>query len=227
VTSVKSGARRQRAAHTRLRIIRAAHEEFLRHGYHGATIAAVARRAGVATQTVYFVFHTKAELISAVIDTAVLGEDDPTPPEATGWWRAMQVADSAPDALRHFVRGAAPRSQRAAGISELLRAAALTDPEVHARWEHHDRLQVEAFGRVIDTVAAKGQLRPGLDRDTATAVLITVFGDSTYHLLTAERGWSHDQVVDWYCDGLPGLLPDSTSHDPVRSGRTPMPRTRT
>ncbi len=213
MTPVKSQARRQRAALTRLRIIRAAHEEFLAHGYHGATIAAIARRAGVATQTVYFVFHTKAALISAVIDTAVIGEDDPTPPEATGWWHAMEEATSAPDALRHFVRGAAPLYQRAAGVSEVLRAAALTDPEVHPLWQHHDRLQVEAFSKVIDTVATKGELRPGLDRDTATDVLITVFGDSTYHLLTTERGWTHEQVVEWCSDALPHLLLNAQSPD--------------
>jgi AcrR family transcriptional regulator len=209
VTGVKSPSRRDRAARTRRAILDAAHAEFLDRGYHGATIAAIAARAGVATQTVYFVFHTKAELISAVIDTAVLGADDPTPPEATAWWHAMQEAASATDALRHFVRGAAPLYQRAAGISEVLRAAALTDPEVHALWQHHDRLQVEAFGKVVDLIAAKAALRPGLDRDTATDVLLTVFGDSTYHLLTTERGWTYDQVVHWCSDALPRLLLDT------------------
>lgn len=213
MSTVKGEPRRQRAAATRLRIIRAAHEEFLLNGYHGATIAAVARRAGVATQTVYFVFHTKAALISAVIDAAVLGEDDPTPPEATGWWHAMQDATSAPEALRCFVHGAGPLYQRAAGVSEVLRAAALTDPEVHAVWEHHDRLQVQAFATVIGIIAGKGNLRPGLGRAAATDVLLTVFGDSTYHLLTTERGWTHDQVIDWCCDALPRLLLDQDLPD--------------
>ena len=45
-------------------------------------MAAIAQRAGVAVQTVYFVFHTKAELLSRVIDAAVLGPD-PNPPEET------------------------------------------------------------------------------------------------------------------------------------------------
>ena len=213
MTSVKGEPRRQRADLTRRRIVRAAHEEFLANGYHGATIAAIARRADVATQTVYFVFHTKAALISAVIDTAVLGENEPTPPEATDWWHAIEVASSAPEALRHFVRGAAPIYQRAAGVSEVLRAAALADPEVHALWDHHDRLQVESFGRVVDIVMLKGLLRPGLDRGAATDVMLTVFGDSTYYLLTSERGWSHEQVVEWCSDALPRLLLDATSPD--------------
>lgn len=213
VTGVKRPARRDRAALTRKAIVAAAHAEFLDRGYHGATMAAIAARAGVATQTVYFVFHTKAELISAVIDTGVLGEDDPTPPEDTDWWRAMQEAESATEALRHFVRGTAPLYQRAAGISEVLRAAALTDPEVHELWQHHDRMQVEAFGKVVDILQAKAALHPGLDRDTATDVLLTVFGDSTYHLLTTERGWTHDRVIDWCSDALPLLLLDTQPTD--------------
>ena len=67
-------SRREKAARTRARIIEAAHAEFLERGFHGATVTSIAKRAKVAPQTVYFVFHTKAELISAVIDAAVMGE---------------------------------------------------------------------------------------------------------------------------------------------------------
>jgi len=219
---VKTASRRDRARQTRLKIIRSAHEEFLERGYHGATMAAIARRAGVATQTVYFVFHTKAELISAAIDRAVLGEDDPTDPELTDWWVAMLGARTGAEALQHFVRGAGPLYARAAGISEVLRAAARTDPDVHAIWRHHDQLQVEAFRRVIEAVIAKGSLRSGLNPVAATDILLTVYGDSSYLLLTTERGWTHDQAIDWACQTLPALLLESgsgreTGHDRVRS----------
>jgi hypothetical protein len=40
----------------------------------------------------------------------------------------------------------------------------------------------------------------------ATDVLMTIFSDSTYHLMTTERKWSHDQVIDWLCAALPELL---------------------
>jgi len=222
VGEVKTASRRERARQTRIKIVRAAHEEFLEHGYHGATIAAIARRAGVATQTVYFVFHTKAELIGAAIDTAVLGEDDPTDPEHTDWWVAMLAAPTGAEALEHFVRGAGSLYSRAAGISEILRAAALTDPDVHAIWRHHDQQQVAAFRRVIETLTTKGPLRSGLDPAAATDILLTVYGDSTYLLLTTDRGWTHNQVIDWACQALPALLLESgsgreTGHDRVHS----------
>ena len=198
-------SRRDKSARTRRRIIEAAHAEFLERGFHGATIASIAKRAGVATQTVYFVFNTKAALISAVIDAAVMGEED-LPPELTDWWRAMEAEPDAAEALRLFVRGAAPVFERAAAISEVLRAAALTDDELKVTQSFHDDLQRTAYKAVIVGLEAKGSLRPGLDTETATDVFLTVYGDSTFHLLRTAHGWSHEQVVDWLADALPRLL---------------------
>ena len=205
VGDVKATSRRDKARRTRLRIIKAAHAEFLENGYHGATMAAIARRAGVAAQTVYFVFHTKPELISAVIDTAVLGEDDPTRPEDSDWWAAMRAAATAPDALRLFARGAGPLFARAAGISEILRAAAFTDDELSSIQRRHDELQTRGYRQVVEITADKQPLRPGLTTDTATDLLLLICGDHTYVSLT-QRGWTHDEVVDWLSETVPSLL---------------------
>lgn len=204
MADVKS-SRRERAEQTRRRIIEAAHAEFLERGFHGATVASVAKRAGVAVQTVYFVFHTKAELISAVIDAAVMGESD-LPPELTEWWAAMVAEPDPAASLRHFVRGAADVFERAAAISVVLAAAALTDDELRVRNDQHEELRRTGFREVVAGLAAKGPLRPGLDVDSATDVLLTVFGDSTYHAFRTEHGWSQEQVVDWLADALPRLL---------------------
>lgn len=203
---VKGGSRRDKAEATRRKILRAAHEAFVANGYHGTTIAAVARRAGVATQTVYFTFHTKAALISAVIDLAVLGEDEPTIPQESPWWTAMAAAPTASDALRAFVHGAGPLFARAGRISEILRAAALTDDEVRQTYEHHEALRRAGYAEVIDLLMAKGRLRAGLDRAVATDVLLTMLSDATYDAFTSERGWSHERVVAWLAGVLPEVL---------------------
>lgn len=186
--------------------MRAAHAEFLAAGFHGATMAAIAKRAGVAVQTVYFVFHTKADLISAAIDAAVMGEEDPVVPQETDWWAAMEAAPSADEALRIFVRGAAPLFERGAAISEVLRGAALTDPDVRRTHERHERMRHEGFREVIALLARKGSLRDDLDVDTATDVFLTVFGDAVWHQLRVDRGWTPERVTDWMCEALPRLL---------------------
>jgi AcrR family transcriptional regulator len=202
---VKS-TRRQKSDATRRKLIKAAHQEFIARGFHGATMAGIAARAGVASQTVYFVFHTKPELISAVIDTAVLGEEDPRPPQAQPWWTAMTEEPDAAEALRIFIRGAGPLFARASAISEVLRAAALTDIEVRRTHQHHENLRRDGFGQVLEILADKGPLRADWPMEQLTDAFMTVYGDSTYHQLVVERGWSHDQIMAWLCDVLPGML---------------------
>lgn len=197
--------RRAKAAQTRARIIEAAHAEFLEKGFHGATIAAVAKRASVASQTVYFVFHNKVDLISAVIDQAVMGDTD-LPPQLTDWWQAMVAEPDAAESLKIFARGAADAFERAAPISLVLAAAALTDDDLRARHQAHEQLRRTAFREVIETVAPKGNLATGLDLDQGTDVLLTVFSDATYAALRTDRGWSQQQVVNWFAHALPTLL---------------------
>ncbi len=199
-------SRRDKAAATRRVIIRAAHDEFVERSFHGATVAAIARRAGVAPQTVYFIFHTKSELISAAIAAAVMGDDSPLPPQALPWWREMQDEPDPAEALRMFVRGAAPAFARAATISEVLRAAALTDPEVQRTHEVHEKLQRTAWGEVLDLVSAKGGVRTDRSREELIDIFLVTFGDAAYQLYSVERGWSHEAIVDWMCEALPALL---------------------
>lgn len=202
--TVKGTSRRDRADITRRRILRAAHAEFLARGYHGATVTAIAKRARVAPQTVYFVFHSKSELVSAVIDDAVLGGDGhPVVPQASDWWAEMVAAPTSREALETFIRGAAPLLQAAAGVSEIVRAAALTDLEVRAVHRKHERLQLEGYGEVVDLLVAKGCVRDELSRDQAVDVLITLCGDATYVQLAVDRAWPHERIVEWLLDVTP------------------------
>ena len=114
-------------------------------------------------------FHTKAELISAAIDLAVMGEQPP----------------------------------------EILRAAALTDEEVRATYQHHDELRRTAFRQVIEILATKGRLRDGLTVETATDLFMTLLGDAFYDQLTVERDWTHDLLLNWLTETLPRVLLDA------------------
>jgi AcrR family transcriptional regulator len=74
-----SPLRGEQAALTRRRVLDAAREQFVEHGYAQVTVAGVARQAGVARETVYKAFGSKADLLKAAYDVAVAGDDDPTP----------------------------------------------------------------------------------------------------------------------------------------------------
>ena len=103
--------RREQAAATRERMIRAATEVFTEAGYVGARMSDIAERAGVAVQTVYFTFHTKGELLQSCFDHAVLGPDR-LPPEEQGFYAELLAARSGRAALSR-VRGRQHRDPRA------------------------------------------------------------------------------------------------------------------
>ena len=104
--------RRARTRATQWRIVKAAFVLFCEHGYAGTTMAQIAEVAGVAVQTVYFTFHTKAAVLSRAYDFAVMGEDEPLLPWDQPWYREMVAADDVVEGLRHLVSGVGDITRR-------------------------------------------------------------------------------------------------------------------
>ena len=67
MTSEPKLTRAEKTALTRRRMLDAAFTTFAESGYHGASMADIARRAGVAEPTMYFTFHSKSELLQQVL----------------------------------------------------------------------------------------------------------------------------------------------------------------
>ena len=206
MSEVKRQTRRDRARQTRARIVAAAHTEFCANGYQGTTMAAVAKRAQVAVQTVYFVFHTKIELLTEVHDTAVLGDPDGTPPERTDWFLAASADPDPAKALHAFVTGTGHILARVAPLHPVINAAAQTDPEVATAQAHREQLRVQGYSSLITALHDRKALRPNLTVDTATDILLTMVGPAVYTSLVTARGWTHEHYVSWTADTLAQVL---------------------
>ena len=89
----RSERRRQQAAQTRERVLEAACALFVERGFDGATIAAIADRAGVAAETVYATFANKRMLLGELVRQAVRGEDPSPVVEQPGPLRVAAAAD--------------------------------------------------------------------------------------------------------------------------------------
>src|SRR3954463_12046059 len=96
---------RARAAQARERIVGAAVDQLGEGGYASATVSAVARRAGVATGSVYRHFPSKGELFAELFRRAAQREVDAVA-------RAMD-ADGIAGAVEVFVRRALAAPRRA------------------------------------------------------------------------------------------------------------------
>ena len=188
--------RRDRARATRLRMIHAAQKVFTSHGYAGARMIDVAAEAGVAVQTVYFTFHTKAELLQACYELAVLGEDDPRPPSAQPWYSAILAATDRHAAIRHFAEGNSAIAARVALLDDVVRSAA-HEPDAAQVRAHNERLRRDGYTRIISHLAGLFGLPAGRDPASAVDILLTLAGPATYRSLVADYGWPHDRFVDW------------------------------
>jgi AcrR family transcriptional regulator len=187
--------RRERSRATHQRIVEAAHRLFTTQGYASTTMAQVAESAGVAVQTVYFVFHTKAALLARTIDFAVLGWEAPRPPQEQPWYRAMEEAPGAAEALRHLVTGVGEIMPRVIPLN--LAARASDDPELAAVMAESEAWRADSYRVIVDILSAKAPLREGLAPERATHLLLLYVGEDVYHLLVATYRWSHEDWVDW------------------------------
>lgn len=187
--------RRERSRATHQRIVEAAHRLFTTQGYASTTMAEVAESAGVAVQTVYFVFHTKAALLARAIDFAVLGWEAPQPPDEQPWYRAMEEEPEITEALRHLVTGVGEIMPRVIPLN--LAARASDDPELARMMAESEEWRADGYRVILEILCAKAPLREGLDPERATHLLLLYVGEDVYHILVGTYRWSHEDWVDW------------------------------
>jgi AcrR family transcriptional regulator len=194
-------SRRDRARATRLRVIRAAQRVFIDQGYAGARMTDIAAEAGVAVQTVYFTFHTKAELLQACYELAVLGDDDPRAPADQPWYAAMLDARDGWDAVRWFAEGNSAIAARVARLDDVVRSVA-HEPDATQVRAHNEELRREGYDRIVEHLANRFGLTAGLDPADAVDILLTLGGPATYRSLVFDYGWPHERFVEWLANTL-------------------------
>jgi AcrR family transcriptional regulator len=195
-------SRRESARATQWRMVKAAYQLFCDQGYAATTMAQIAEAAGVAIQTLYFTFHTKAALLSRAYDFAVLGDEEPQPPESQDWYRAMAAEPDLVGALRHLVSGVGEITRRATPIELAARVASDADPDTRRVMEIHERWRADGFEGMLAILSAKAPLRSGLTLKRATDLLLLHGGADVYRFLVEERQWTHDDWVDWTTSAL-------------------------
>src|SRR2546423_13263180 len=106
----------EKARQTRRKVLLAAGELFVERGYGATTLQEVADRAGVAVQTIYFVFGNKRSLLKDVVDTSIAGDDEPVATMDRVWFRAAVAAGTAQAQLRELIHGTGQIIERTAPV---------------------------------------------------------------------------------------------------------------
>jgi AcrR family transcriptional regulator len=176
----------QRAA-TRERILGAAIAQLAEGGYASAGVQAIARRAGVATGTVYRHFPSKGELFAEAFRRASAREFE----AVTG-----AAADDGRPARERLAAAAEAFARRA--LAEPTRAYALlaepVDPAVEAERLTFRRGYRDVFARTIDQGIAAGELPPQ-DTRTVAAALVGALGEALVGPLSPGSRGDHEALV--------------------------------
>jgi TetR/AcrR family transcriptional regulator of autoinduction and epiphytic fitness len=191
---------------TRRRIIEAALARFRDEGYAATTMETIAADAGVAVQTVYFTFHTKAELLLASVTVAGGDPDAPEDPVERAWFGRVMAAASGARRLALIVELGNEIYVRVGPLLPAVRAAASADPGVDIAWQGLAARRRKGMREVVDVFARRGELRPGLDPVLALDLLFGIHRSETYLAFTDECGWSIERYKAWQFATLARLL---------------------
>ncbi|MFI6471125.1 TetR/AcrR family transcriptional regulator [Streptomyces sp. NPDC050516] len=182
----RSGPRRDEAA--RLAVLHAADDLLADHGFGALTVEAIARRAGVAKQTIYRWWPSKVEIL---LDTLIEDSEKTLP---------VPTEQVTADSIRGYLRGFARFLTRdpAGKVLLALIAQAQHDPDTaksfHKRYLGPRRTQErDMLARAIDA----GEISPELGPDATMDALV---GPIVYRALTGAsmpRG-----LVDTLVEGL-------------------------
>ena len=198
--------RDQRAAATRMAILAAAQELFLRDGYARTSMKAVATLAGVSEKTMYLTFSTKANLLRHAIRLAAQGDEESTPISERPEWRAV-VAGESKEVFSRFAALNAATMIRTAAIIALGESAASTDPEL-AEYRDRAHAATRADLRALATeLNRRGALGPGIsEQDTVDTLYALATNETVFLRLTRQCGWTPERYADLIARTLTATL---------------------
>ena len=204
-TAPPASLRDAQAAVARTQIAEAARQLFLSQGYVSTSMGAIARRAGVAVQTIYNVVGNKVAVLSAVLDLVAAGPNSPTPVAAFMEQRAGATKDLASfvEVLADWFLEVHPR---AADLFRLIRQAAAVDADVAAMEQARADQRLRNYTLAAGQVRERGGLTSGLSDEEAAAVIWSVGHPDTYRVLVIERGWSVQRYRAWLATSLAAAL---------------------
>jgi len=193
--------RDQQGALTRRTILRAARGVFAEHGFDRVSVRTLAEAAGVAVQTIYSTFGSKAGVLIGLPDLV---------DEESGIHDLIAQRDRTSDPvelLRLFARLVRQVWQNCGDVMRLLRNN-VAHPEVAAAWTESMRRHRFGLDWTAERLDAAGALRNGLTVARAADVMQALFSLESADILVGSREWTWDEYEDWVVSVLTSQLLD-------------------
>jgi AcrR family transcriptional regulator len=193
--------RKEQAEQTRGRILDAARRLLVSGTYSSVTMEDIAREAGVAYQTVYGIFGSKARLARRLVEIGF-----PHVADALQLFDQMDPSVDPETALRTVARVNRLIYEQCADLLRFLRESG--DPRLlaHYRNREEQRLSGMARYRVAERLERSGRLRAAISPSEAVAIIWAACGPDHYTQLVFDRGWTPARYEEWLGDMLINTL---------------------
>jgi AcrR family transcriptional regulator len=195
-------SREAAARETRARILSEAGDLLLQGGYRAMTIASLAAEAAVSPQTVYNSVGGKAEVVKAVYDVLLAGDDDPTPMSDRPAFREVQEAEDAAAWGAAYAAWSVAIAERVSPLlGALLDHGPAGDPVLEGlvrKINDERRIGNENAleGLVVRRLVLKRHYKHVVD------VVWTLTAPEVHDRLVVQCGWSVEAFQSWLADAL-------------------------
>jgi AcrR family transcriptional regulator len=191
----RSELRTQQALGTRRRIVEAAARLFAERGYQATTLTAIAREAGVSTETVKTA-APKAELLIAAFEVTFAGEESAQ--SLTDTEVGAGVLDVPDEAMLDAVlTRIATANARGHALWTVLLGAAASDPVVDDALQAILARRAADYRRLVDELVTRGYASSVTDPDATAAVLSFLLSPEGYQQLVVQSGWTPQRYTAW------------------------------
>ena len=201
--SYNSPVRREQAARTRQRILDAAADLFVRHGYGATSVRQIADAAQVAPDTVYATFRSKARLLTALADIRLAPGGQASildRPEV----QALRQERDPRQLLGLFARDYAAMSEQVRPVSEVLRTAKAVEPEMAAVREEMEGYRFQYMRTIVRWLAERATLR--VPEGRAAQIVWTLASPDVSRMLCDVQGWTTGEYAAWLEETLAATL---------------------
>lgn len=201
--SYDNSSRVDAAAVTRRRILDAARTLLLEDGYHSMSVASLARTAQVSPQTVYNAVGGKSDVVKAVYDVLLAGDESPVPMSERPEFLAMAATPDREAFGRDYAAFAAGILARVGPLlGVLLAQGAGGDAGLAEFVATIDRERRTGNGHAVDLLADTHGLAARRTRESLVDELWTLTAPEVFDRLVRRCGWSEEAYAVWLADVL-------------------------
>ena len=116
------------------------------------------------------------------------------------WAREMLSSPSGQRVLALAVEHGTGIYERVAALWPVVAAASAADPDVAAYWRSVNTARRDGQRRMVSHIAELGSLRPGLDPEQATDLIVLLLGHDVFRSLVSDAGWPLSSFRAWLFD---------------------------